>query len=438
LARILWIGDAGSHTGFARVTHNIGDRLVTDYGHEVSVLAANYLGDWWPTPMHLYIPTKLNRLDVYGQTRIVELLAEVMPEAIVMLNDPLPMLHLLFDNKYDTERLLLQGGGLGAPILAYLPVDGENYPSPVDILAKVTQPIAMSRHGLTLFPNAEVVLHGVDTERYHPVSVGDPIVTSNGRVITTKREAKAAFGFDPEGFLILRVDRNSIRKDYPSTWRALVPVMKRHRDITVHFHCQARDDYDLRTMLTREPEVADRFRFPDQVTSFKGWPEQDLAVLYNAADLFVSTSWAEGFGLTIAEAVASGVPVVAQRVASIPEVVGPAGRLVDPLQPITMPMGHDQRLPDVAAFSEAIERLYQGPGSRRKMGEAGVAHVAATMSWDVAASHFDRLIRRSISGPAAGPGPTPGRAVQHRDESADGEGSTGRSSDLALHGVLDD
>jgi hypothetical protein len=53
------------------------------------------------------------------------------------------------------------------------------------------------------------------------------------------------------------------------------------------------------------------------------------------------------------------------------------------------------RLPDVPAFTEVIERLYLGHGSRRKLAEKAVAQ-AGRFSWDVAAERFDRLIRKAI------------------------------------------
>ena len=58
MSKVLWLGDAGCHTGFARVTHAIGERLVRDFGHEVHVLAINYDGgDPWDTPLKMYVPT---------------------------------------------------------------------------------------------------------------------------------------------------------------------------------------------------------------------------------------------------------------------------------------------------------------------------------------------------------------------------------------------
>lgn len=61
--------------------------------------------------------------------------------------------------------------------------------------------------------------------------------------------------------------------------------------------------------------------------------DEELAVLYSCASAYVHPSWYEGFGIMILEAFASGVPVVASNVSSLPEVVGDAGLLVDPHNP---------------------------------------------------------------------------------------------------------
>ena len=59
--------------------------------------------------------------------------------------------------------------------------------------------------------------------------------------------------------------------------------------------------------------------------------EAELARLYASADAFVFASLNEGFGLPPLEAMVHGVPVVAARAASLPEVCGDAALLVDPL-----------------------------------------------------------------------------------------------------------
>ena len=82
--------------------------------------------------------------------------------------------------------------------------------------------------------------------------------------------------------------------------------------------------------------------------------------LQRRADVVVQKSLAEGFGLTVAEAMWKERPVVASRVGGIQDQVedGRSGILVD-----------DPR--DLAAFAEAIERILGEPELARAMGEAG-------------------------------------------------------------------
>ncbi len=61
--------------------------------------------------------------------------------------------------------------------------------------------------------------------------------------------------------------------------------------------------------------------------------DADKPALYSLASVFVYPSFYEGFGFPPLEALASGVPVIASHSASLPEVVGEAGVLIDPYRP---------------------------------------------------------------------------------------------------------
>lgn len=396
MAKVLWLGDAGCTTGFGRVTHSIGERLV-EMGHDISVLAFNFRGDYYPTTLKLFRPNLVKDDDIWGRTRVIELLATVEPDVVVMLHDANILTTLLAENSYDTDKILLRY----RPILTYIPVDGINRPRGwAEFLGRFTNVVTMSKFGQAAFPGSKLVYHGLDSDHFWPVSADRPITTSTGVVCTTKAECKAAFGRDPDTFLVLRVDKNSGRKDWPATIQALWPVMKRHPDITVHLHTEARNDSGILVdaMLSREPELHARFTTPDLFNSFTGWDQADLNVLYNSADLFVSTSRGEGFGLTIEEALACGVPVIAQNVSAIPEVVGPGGILLEPQRLITVPSGQDLWLADIGAFTEAIEQLYLDATLRRTLGQAGHDHVLRSFSWDVAAQRFDHYLNALVAG----------------------------------------
>ena len=91
-----------------------------------------------------------------------------------------------------------------------------------------------------------------------------------------------------------------------------------------------------------------------------------LRSLYRAASALVYPSRYEGFGLPVLEAMASGTPVIASRAASIPEVLGEAGMLLNP---------------DAAdAWADAIVRVMTDPEQQARMRSAGVAR-AAEFSW---------------------------------------------------------
>jgi len=107
-----------------------------------------------------------------------------------------------------------------------------------------------------------------------------------------------------------------------------------------------------------------------EVRLLEGVPDGDLPGLLGAAEVFASPSSYEGFGLSVAEAMAVGLPVVAGDTSSVPEVVGEAGVLVPPR--------------DAGALRAALERLLGDPTERARLG-AAARRRAARFTWAAAA-----------------------------------------------------
>ncbi len=109
-----------------------------------------------------------------------------------------------------------------------------------------------------------------------------------------------------------------------------------------------------------------RFQLHQHVRFFGFVPEATLAVLYRMASMFVFPSLCEGFGLPPLEAMAAGVPVITSNVSSLPEVVGDAAILIDPM--------------DAGAIADAMARLLDDDALRRDLIRRGHERVRA-FSW---------------------------------------------------------
>jgi len=105
----------------------------------------------------------------------------------------------------------------------------------------------------------------------------------------------------------------------------------------------------------------------------------------NRADVLVSTSVLEGFGLSVAEAMGCGKPVVVSDAGSLPEIVEPG---------VT---GYMVSLSDLNGFAEAILRLLDDPSLRAQMGQAGAKRVRSLFRWDQAAERVREIYEQTIS-----------------------------------------
>ncbi len=82
-----------------------------------------------------------------------------------------------------------------------------------------------------------------------------------------------------------------------------------------------------------------------------GVDDHDLRALYSGAELYVSTSLVEGFGMTVLEAMMCGTAVVCGSGGSLPEVVGDAARVVDVTDPVELALAIRDLVCDAQARS---------------------------------------------------------------------------------------
>lgn len=126
---------------------------------------------------------------------------------------------------------------------------------------------------------------------------------------------------------------------------------------------------ELQAIVNADAQLRTRVHFTGFV------PDDDLAALYSDAVALCLPSFSEGFGLPAIEAMACGTPVLGSRAGSIPEVVGDAGILFDPHQPMEI--------------ADAIRRVVHAPDGAAELRQVALARSrlftwphAAELAWD--------------------------------------------------------
>ncbi len=115
--------------------------------------------------------------------------------------------------------------------------------------------------------------------------------------------------------------------------------------------------------------------------TFAGWqPPTRLPAFYRAANLFVFPSRDEGMPNAVLEAMASGLPVIATRIAGNEELITPE-------------VGHLVPRDDPAALRDALADLLPAAARRQRMGAAARARVVQHYTWDAAARAYEALLQ---------------------------------------------
>lgn len=214
-------------------------------------------------------------------------------------------------------------------------------------------------------PAAQVAItcNGVDFERFKPGAEG--------------AECVRALGLEPGGYL-LTLGRLEPRKNHLTLLRAYARLGTETPPLVI----VGQRDF-------RYGEVFDevqRLNLQSRVRLLERVDDEALPAVLRHACLFVYPAWAEGFGMPVAEAMASGVPVLTSNTSSLPEVAGPGALLVDPGSP--------------EALAQAMDRLLRDPALRQQLVEAGLQHVRR-FDWQRSAGTFVDSLRRHFQGHAA-------------------------------------
>jgi phosphatidyl-myo-inositol dimannoside synthase len=227
-------------------------------------------------------------------------------------------------------------------------------------------------------------------DRVHTIPLGtDPIRFHPG---VSQTETRARHDLPGRRWL-LSVARLTRHKGIDAGLMALASLAKEFPDLG-YIIVGAGEELASLKQLAADLKMADRIRFLTNVS------DEELPALYNCADIYLGlsrlmTHRVEGFGISLLEAGACGIPVVASRVGGIPDAVldGESGLLVE-----------SDNQEQVCA---AIRRLLSDRSLAHQLGQGGRRAVERFYNWDRVAEEIGRL-GRQFGKPDLG-------LVRHRD-----------------------
>jgi glycosyltransferase involved in cell wall biosynthesis len=162
--------------------------------------------------------------------------------------------------------------------------------------------------------------------------------------------ARAALGIAGDVLVLGAAGRLDPVKDVPTLLQAFSVVRRTRPDTRLIVMGDGPERHNLQQSIGRTPDAPSI-----TLTGYRS----DVRELLAAVDVFVNSSTHEGVSLTILEAMAAAIPVVATRVGGTPEVV--LDRETGLLVPARAPQ----------ALASAVETLACAPALRRSMGGAG-------------------------------------------------------------------
>jgi len=177
------------------------------------------------------------------------------------------------------------------------------------------------------------ISNGVDTTRFHPGSEG--------------AETVAALGLHPGNYL-LTVGRLEPRKNHAGLLNAYSKLAPPRPKLAI----VGQRDFQYFEFL----KLIDTLELKDDVILFENIEDSVLPALYRHSLSFVYPTWAEGFGMPILEAMASGTPVLTSAGTALEEVAGDAAIYLEPDDPESMASAIMKVVSDAELRQQLIRR----------------------------------------------------------------------------------
>lgn len=398
--KLIAIGFNTHGTGLTRVMHSIMRRLAND--HEIHYLGIGYSGEAVRDRGLTIYPTNAKGGDVYAAFQAKALIEEIDPDIVFILHDIWYFAHYLRTLGPYRGRL---------KIVCYLPLDGrianEDDAAPFESADRVVVYTDFARKEFEgafdrlrakqdggEFPGVEVIPHGVDRSRFHPLPALSQAAFASPARAEAKQKVFAGLQDAENTFIVLNASRPNKRKRVDLTIEGFAQfAADKPSNVRLCLHHAL--------MIEQEREqvhaLIERFNLQGRVTlnplGEKVADDAALNLLYNACDVGLLTSMGEGWGLVSFEHGAAGAAQIVPDHSACAEIWSGRAEMIEPARRY-VPNFSTLEMGEVSAESvaQALDNLYRDPQRRQQLAQAAYeASLNPAYSWDAVAARFDDL-----------------------------------------------
>ena len=409
--KILAYMDFDSPTGFATVSHNVLDRLtpwLIENKIKVDVAALNY-GEK-PHAKYNQAITIVNPMafadnseDYYWRDGILKLLSNGNYDLFWAMNDvPVigPMADFIkqlqikreFYNKKPFKTIL------------YTPIDSVPFARYFNNLNFFDEIVTYTEYGKRMAIDAfyksnkdvitdvkfDIIAHGTDKKSF--------------KKLDNKSELRKKYYLPEDAFIYGNFNTNSPRKDFGTTLIAFSYLKKQRPDINavLYLHTEPNDNQGIKMYVACErldlkPGKDVFFPLEDKYKR-KKYSTREINELYNCLDVFVTSTTAEGWGLTVTEAMACELPIVCGLHTSLNEITD-NGELVYAVKNIYehIQIEDAENISEVLDPKETAEKMIEAyEDTKLNIAKTFYSHKMEEYDWDKIADQWKEKFKKIL------------------------------------------
>jgi glycosyltransferase involved in cell wall biosynthesis len=324
---LLVYADWNCTTGFGAVAKELVDEWAKDKKLSIVIFGLNDMSgniyDYLPNVKvipALVTGDKDTQKDSYRRIELLKLIYQNDFDAIFFLQD-VEVINTMEEQLKDVKNTKRKENRPNFKSMIYFPVDSEPRLADLKVLSFFDEVVTYTEYAKsvmkplildTQFKKIKIIPHGTNSSDFYPYSDADKL-----------KAKKEMFGSE-DIFVFGSVNRNQVRKDFGSLIMGF--AMFKHTsgaNALLYLHCNPIDPMGINIYRLCERvglEVGKDVILPKDYSENKGCTLEELNKIYNSFDCFITTTTAEGWGLTVTEAMATKTLVICPKHTSLTEI----------------------------------------------------------------------------------------------------------------------